>query len=215
MRSLKWLPLFLALLAVPLALWAADRNTMLFNGRVIKFPAAASSDQAQTQASLRMVRRSSSGPPSLTPFTPPKAAKENFVAHLSGRAMLPDPVNTRAQGQVIFKVNESSIHFQLMVANIKNVIMAHIHLTPPDRSSIGPVLVWLFPEIGVAGPLPDQDAVDENGVLVAGLINDDDLTGEGDIDTITELAAAMRDNDTSVVVHTVQNRPGEIRGEIH
>ena len=201
MRIVKGLLILALVVAVPLAVWAAEKNPRAFERSV-----------------LRITSQSPSPPASLTPKTPPKANKNNFVAHLSGRAMLPNPVNTLAQGQVIFKVDEGSetIHFQLITAHIENVIMAHIHLTPLDRSAIGPVIVWLFPNVGPVGPpLADEQAVDVNGVLAAGVITNDDLSGVEGIDTISELALAMRNNETAVVVHTVQNRPGELRGEIH
>jgi CHRD domain. len=76
----------------------------------------------------------------------------NFVAVLSGSEEVP-PVPTRARGVALFEVapDGSAIHYKLIVANIHNVFMAHIHLGA--RGVNGPVVVFLF------GPVPPAGAV--------------------------------------------------------
>ena len=70
-------------------------------------------------------------------------AQKNFQAHLTGEAERPDPRATQAQGEAIFQVNgDDSISFRLIVANIDNVVAAHIHCGGPEVA--GPVGVTLF-----------------------------------------------------------------------
>jgi hypothetical protein len=135
-----------------------------------------------------------------------RADQRNFRTHLSGREQ-PTPIDTRAQGQAIFRLSEdgTTLYFKVIVANIKNVIGAHIHLAP--RGQNGPIVL---PMLGN----PFVDPVETvNGTLVEGTATSADITGPlaGDL---SALVAAMRNGDTYVNVHTVQNRSGEIRGQI-
>ncbi|MDX1746754.1 MAG: CHRD domain-containing protein, partial [Halobacteriales archaeon] len=81
--------------------------------------------------------------------TPAVASVDHFHAHATGSEEVP-AVPTRAQGQATFQVSRDggSIDFKLNVANIEDVLMAHIHMGPPGTN--GPVVVWLYPD----GPPP-------------------------------------------------------------
>jgi hypothetical protein len=132
-----------------------------------------------------------------------------YHAHLSGAAEVP-PVDTRARGQVTFRLSDDgeSLEFRLVVANIENVTMAHIHLGPEDGT--GPVVVWLYPE----GPPPVEIAGRSQGVLAEGTITADDLMGELEGMELSDLIEAISAGNTYVNVHTTQNGPGEIRGQL-
>jgi hypothetical protein len=140
----------------------------------------------------------------------------NFGAHLSGDEEVP-PRATRAQGQVNFKVSKdgSSIQYKLIVANIENVVGAHIHLAPVGVN--GPIVAHLYS--GVAGSGRTQ------GVIAQGTIDADDLAGPLAGLDIEDLVEAMNEGETYVNVHTndgvapTNTGPGdfpggEIRGQI-
>jgi hypothetical protein len=133
----------------------------------------------------------------------------NFRAHLSGREEVP-PVDTRAQGQAIFQLSEdgTELHYMLIVANIQNVTMAHIHLAPAGVN--GPVVAWLYP----AGPPPQLIPGRVNGVLARGTITDADVVGLLAGTGVEGLLDAIEAGNTYVNVHTSQFPPGEIRGQI-
>jgi hypothetical protein len=143
--------------------------------------------------------------------------KLTFVAQLSGRTWasrvsnVTYTINTRAQGQVIFQFNkdESELTFMLVVANIENVTMAHIHLD--DGATLGPIVVWLFPNAPPSTLIPGR----VNGVLAKGTITSDRLTGPLAGMTLSDLMAKMQAGLAYVVVHTSQHPSGEIRGFIH
>lgn len=128
----------------------------------------------------------------------------NFRAHLSGENEVP-PVDTDAQGQAIFQLDRTGteLRYKLIVANIDNVVAAHIHCAPVGQN--GPVGVTLFS----GGPTSDP------GVLAQGTITEPDPGNGCEWETLDEVLAAMRSGDTYVNVHTIQNLPGEIRGQIH
>jgi hypothetical protein len=141
----------------------------------------------------------------------------NFVAVLSGGEEDP-PVPTRARGVALFEVapDGSAIHYKLIVANIHNVVMAHIHLGP--RGVNGPVVAWLF------GPVPPGGGRFD-GVLEEGTITEDHLTGPLAGKSLHDLLKEMVDGNTYVNVHTndgidpLNTGPGdmltgEIRGQI-
>jgi hypothetical protein len=136
---------------------------------------------------------------------------ENFRAHLNVEEEIPEPeVDGNPRGQAIFQLSRdgSQLHYKVIVANIENVMMAHIHLAPFGET--GPVVAWLYP----AGPPPQEIPGRFSGVLAEGTITSDDLVGplaDADLD---DLLAEIRAGNTYVNVHTTQNPPGEIRGQI-
>jgi hypothetical protein len=123
---------------------------------------------------------------------PPEA--RNFVAHLAGDEEVP-PRDTLAQGQAIFHLSDDSseLDYQLIVANIENVVAAHIHLGAVGVN--GPVVAFL------AGPFPPGGGrVD--GSLAQGTLTAVDLVGPLAGMDFSVLVAAMRAGGTYVNVHT-------------
>lgn len=131
--------------------------------------------------------------------------QRNFRTHLSGDKVVP-PVDTDAQGQASLKLNMAGdeLGFKLNVANINDVIGAHIHQAPAGEN--GGIVVFLFGD-------PFTDPVTVNGTLAEGTITATEVIGSiaGDFDA---LLTAMREGNTYVQVHTEENVPGEIRGQI-
>ncbi len=128
----------------------------------------------------------------------------NFRAHLSGDNEVP-PVDTDAQGQATFQLNNSgdALRFKLIVANIDDVVAAHIHCAAVGAN--GPVGVTLFS----GGP------TSENGILSAGTIVEPDDGNGCEWGTLADVVGAIRNGEAYVNVHTLANPPGEIRGQIH
>ena len=128
-------------------------------------------------------------------------------ALLSGLAEVPQN-DTQAKGQAIFQLSKdgTELAFKIIVANIDNVVGAHIHLAPTGQN--GPIVLPLL-----GNPFIPDPGVTVNGILVEGTATAADVSGPlaGDLDA---LIAAMRAGDTYVNVHTVEFRPGEIRGQI-
>ena len=130
-----------------------------------------------------------------------------FQAHLTGDEEVPEAVETRAHGQAVFRLSRDGtmLHYRLMVANIDDVIGAHIHMASAGEN--GPIVLPLFGDPFV------EDAVTLNGPLAEGTASAEDVSGplEGDFEG---LIAAMREGDAYVNVHTLAFPPGEIRGQI-
>ena len=134
----------------------------------------------------------------------------NYRAHLSGDEEVPDPVDTQAQGQVKFQLSSdgTELYYRLIVANIENVMMAHIHMAFAGEN--GPVIAWLYPSpTATMGELiPGRF----DGVLVEGIITDEDVQFiEGGLEA---LIVRFDIEKAYVNVHTEQNPAGEIRGQI-
>jgi CHRD domain len=142
---------------------------------------------------------------------------KNFVAVLSGADEVPSR-DTSARGVAIFQVNEdqTEVSFRLIVANIENVVAAHIHLGP--EGEIGPVVAFL------AGPF-DPAGGRVSGPLAVGTITAADLLGPLAGMTISDLVAAIVAGDIYTNVHTndgvdpTDEGPGdfpsgEIRGQL-
>ena len=146
----------------------------------------------------------------------------NFRAHLNGDGA---GVDTLAQGQAIFQFSKdgTELDYKLIVANIENVWMAHIHLAQVPGGD-GPPVVWLFPD---APPPPSESVPEFNGVLAEGTVDASDLVGlPGGPETLDDLRMKMEAGLTYVNVHTNDFedpansgpgdfRSGEIRGDIH
>ena len=130
----------------------------------------------------------------------------NFRTHLSGEEA---GVETLAQGQAIFQFSKdgSTMHYKLIVANIDNVVGAHIHNA--ELGANGPIVVNLFGD-----PFVPDPGVTTNGVLAEGDITSDDLVGPLAGMPLMKLRDAMENELTYVNIHTVDHRPGEIRGQI-
>jgi hypothetical protein len=146
----------------------------------------------------------------------------NYRAHLNGDGA---GVETLAQGEAIFQFNEdgTELHYKLIVANIDNLWMAHIHLSPTPGAN-GPIIVWLYPD----APPPPAASIEGRfqGVLAEGTVTDADLVGLMAGKTLADLKQAMDDGLTYVNVHTndfvdpPNTGPGdfpggEVRGTIH
>ena len=137
--------------------------------------------------------------------------KNTFVAHLTGENEIP-AIDTRAQGQVIFKLNEEdqTISYKLIVSNMEDVIAAHIHCGDASVAR-GSVIVDLY-----TGGLP---GIDVNGILAEGVITEADIKAThtscpGEIN-FTDLVNLLRTSNAYVNVHTDAVRSGAIRGQIH
>ncbi len=135
----------------------------------------------------------------------------NFNTHLNGDQEKPNPIASKAQGQANFKLSKdgTAIYYKLNVANIENVSMAHLHLIS-NPNGTGGVVVWLYPAAPPAQLIPGRT----NGTLAEGMITDANLTGALTGMTLADLIAAIEANQIYVNVHTSQNPPGEIRGDI-
>jgi hypothetical protein len=156
------------------------------------------------------------------------AANRNFGTHLSGDEEVPPTgvvIDTLAQGQAIFQLSKDGgeLHYKLIVANIENVFMAHIH--KGAQGANGPIAVWLFPST-TPGPGP-TGAGRIDGVIAEGTITTANLVNQAatGITTLDELIAAIEAGNAYVNVHTndgvapTNTGPGdfpggEVRGQL-
>ena len=148
-------------------------------------------------------------PMSLTVSAGPNHALLNFRAHPKGAEEVP-AVDTRAQGQAIFQLSKdgTELHYKLIVANIENVLQAHIHVAPPRVN--GPVVTFLYPEAPPPMLIPGRS----DGVLAESVITADSLVGPLAGEPLEVLLVLMLTDETYVNVHTTQYPGGEIRGQI-
>lgn len=133
----------------------------------------------------------------------------NFRAHLTGKQEVPAN-ESAATGQVVFKLkpNGEELTYRLIVANIENVLMAHIHVA--DAGTNGPVATWLYPSAPPATLIPGTS----NGILNEGVITKANLIGSLAGKELSELVNFMKAGRTYVNVHTSQFPGGEIRGQV-
>ncbi len=131
--------------------------------------------------------------------------------HLSGDQEVP-PVDTRAQGQaLVYHNDDGTIGFKLNVANIRNITQAHIHCAPEGTN--GQVVAFLFGFV--------SGGVTVNGILAEGTISDDDVIPRagsaacpGGVSNLSDLLFQISQGNAYVNVHTTQNPPGEVRGQL-
>lgn len=181
---------------------------------------AGCSSQPQPTAPLQVPVFNQSGAQS------PEANGGNFGTPLSsGEEVMPAGVvnDSRARGSAVFQLNAegTELSYQLMVANIDNAFMAHIHRGP--SGSNGPIVVWLYPSTTpVAGPL---GAGRIDGVIAQGTITAANLVGPLAGHPLSELLTALSTGNAYVNVHTndgvapTNTGPGdfpggEIRGQV-
>ncbi|MDH3458028.1 MAG: CHRD domain-containing protein [Gemmatimonadota bacterium] len=135
------------------------------------------------------------------------APQRNFVAVLSSADAGTDS-KSRGVAKFQLSLDGTEVSYRLNVANIDNLLMAHIHLAPAGQN--GPIAVWLYPD----GPPPQLITGRFSGVLATGTITDADLVGPLADMTIADLVQQLEAEMGYVNVHTLQHPPGEIRGQI-
>lgn len=137
-------------------------------------------------------------------LAPERRGRAIFRAHLTGGNEVP-PVDTQAQGQAIVMANNAGteLSFKVNVANIEDVVAAHIHCAPAGVN--GPVGVTLFS----GGP------VTVNGTLARGTITAPDADNSCNWMTVQDVITATHNGFGYVNVHTLAHPPGEIRGQLH
>ncbi|CAN5875089.1 CHRD domain-containing protein [soil metagenome] len=157
----------------------------------------------------------------------PNASGGNFGAPLNAaEEVMPAGVvnDSRARGNALLQLSGDgqSISFQLSVANIENVIMAHIHLGAFGTN--GPVIVWLYPSVDARAPLPSGGGRIQ-GVIATGTFTAADLVGPLQGDDLATLIDVLKNGGAYVNVHTndgvapTNTGPGdfpggEVRGQI-
>ena len=138
------------------------------------------------------------------------AGDSTFNAHLKGATEVPVR-STHATGNAVFKLSEdgTELSYRLIVANIDNVVQAHIHIGPPGVS--GPVVAFLY------GPAPAAGGR-ESGVLSTGTITAANLVGPLTGQPLSALVAQIDAGNAYVNVHTnngidpIDEGPGDFPG---
>ncbi len=141
----------------------------------------------------------------------------DFAVPLFGSQEVP-PRGTSATGVATFHLSEdeSALTFNLVVADITNVVQAHIHLAPVGVA--GPIVAqFLFGPVAPAGG-------PANGLLAQGTFTAANLVGPLQGHPFSDLVTAIRSGNAYVNVHTDRGFPphntgpgdfpsGEIRGQ--
>ena len=138
------------------------------------------------------------------------AADLTYLAHLSGSNEVPAR-DTRARGTAVFHLSPdgTELEYRLVVANIENVVAAHIHIG--SASENGPIVAFLF-----GNEAPGGGRV--SGVLATGTITSADLIGPLAGQPLSALVAAIEAGTAYVNVHTndgelpINEGPGDFPG---
>lgn len=151
--------------------------------------------------------------------SPAQGQNENrhYRAHLTGDQEVPAR-ETRARAQSTFRLSQDGeeLSYRLIVANIENVVAAHIHVGPAGQN--GPVVAFLYGNVPPGGGRVD-------GVLATGSITAADLVGPLVGQPLSALIEQMQSGNAYVNVHTndgvapTNTGPGdlpggEVRGQI-
>lgn len=137
------------------------------------------------------------------------AAPEKFQAKLDARNEVPAPTldgGAAPSGTADFTVNGTTVVYKLSAAGLSSApLMAHIHLGAPGAA--GPVIVPLVVAAGPsAGTASGEGSFDASAVK--------GKKADGSAMSLDDVLAAMRSGGTYVNVHTANNKPGELRGQI-
>jgi len=152
------------------------------------------------------------GPAEPTEYVVPvfeRAATGEYGTHMHGREETP-PRETNATGQLVLRMlpDGSGLRYRLLVANIEDVLQAHIHLAPPG--SPGPVVAWLYPSAPPAVLIPGRT----DGLLAEGVIQDAQVVGPLAGQGVAGLIAAITAGNAYANVHNAEFPPGAIRGQL-
>jgi len=136
-------------------------------------------------------------------------APETFQARLDSSSEVPPPAldaGTSPSGTASFTVSGTTVAWKLSASGLSSApVAAHIHLGAPGAA--GPVIVPLTVAAGPsAGSASGEGTFDASGVK--------GKKADGSTMTLDDVLAAMRSGGTYVNVHTANNKPGELRGQI-
>jgi hypothetical protein len=128
-----------------------------------------------------------------------------FTARLRGSSEVP-PVRTNASGSFLARLSPDGrrLNFVLVIRNIRNANVAHIHLG--RRGVNGPIVVFLFGRL--------RNPITVRRRIFRGTITQNDLVGPLKGRTLQSLVREILRGNAYVNVHTTQNPNGEIRGQI-
>jgi hypothetical protein len=128
-----------------------------------------------------------------------------------------------ARGNAVFQLNAegTALTYRLIVANIENVFMAHIHQGPAGTN--GPVVVWLYPSTTPGPGATGGGRID--GVISEGTITAANFVGPLAGQELAALVADLTSGNAYVNVHTndgiapTNTGPGdfpggEVRGQV-
>lgn len=132
-------------------------------------------------------------------------AGKRYSAELAGQG------GSMASGKATFELDKGGtvLHYKLVVSNISDLTMAHIHLAPPGKD--GPVAAWLYPSS--PPPMPKEGKFD--GTLAEGDIKAEKLEGDLKGKPLSALIEKIEAGEAYVNVHTKGKPGGEARGQIH
>ncbi|MBN1631016.1 MAG: CHRD domain-containing protein [Thermoleophilia bacterium] len=142
---------------------------------------------------------------STTPTSGDTATSLSFVAELTGTAQVP-PVDTAASGRLTLTLaaDGESMDFVLEVTGITAPRSADMH--QGAAGEIGPIVATVYSGPVVMGTF--------SGTLASGVVGPGDLTGPLEAGSISDLATLIRSGEIYVVVETVENPGGQIRGSL-
>lgn len=164
--------------------------------------------------------------PVFTQSAAPQSNGGNFGTPLSSdEEVMPAGVvnDSAARGSAVFQLNAdgTELEYQLMVANIENAFMAHIHRAAKGVN--GGIVVWLYPSTATTpGPVAGGRL---EGVIAKGTIKAENLVGSLASQPLSALISELKEGNAYVNVHTndgvapTNTGPGdfpsgEIRGQI-
>jgi hypothetical protein len=135
-------------------------------------------------------------------------AQEEFTAELDAdqevpAPTLPDGYEGQGSGSATISADESEVTYEVSFEGLTGpATMAHIHYGAPGVA--GGILFWLT-EMGV----------DDTPSPLSGTLTEADFSAvDGGPQTFAEALDAIRAGDTYFNIHTEQNPPGEIRGQL-
>jgi hypothetical protein len=136
-----------------------------------------------------------------------KPAPETFQAKLDAANEVPPPTlsGNTPSGSATFTTQGAAVLYKLSVSGLSSPsVAAHIHTGAPGVA--GPVIVPLALTAGSDGTAAGEGTIDASGIK--------GKNADGSPMSMADLLAAMRSGGTYVNVHTVNNKPGEARGQI-
>jgi CHRD domain len=149
---------------------------------------------------------SSSSQRDSTMFT---SGAETFKARMDARNEVPPPnlgPGADPTGTATFTVNGNNLAYKVEASGLSGPpTAAHIHMGQPGVA--GPVIVPLTVTAGSSpGTATGEGTIDASGMKAK--------KPDGSAMTMADVLTAMRTGETYVNVHTANNKPGELRGQI-